>query len=162
MSKQELLKEAKPISFNTEMVRAILDNRKTVTMRKIKNIPKNYVWFRWDEDEDETFGITDGWRILESIRVKPKYKTGDMLQVIEVVNDKEIPLEIFLKVTAVKVERMEDITEEEAVKEGFITTFRDGLYMTAKEMFLKVMMDIYGINDGYVYVYEFERIEVEK
>ena len=36
MNRTELLKTAKPILFNTEMVQAIQDNRKTATRRVIK------------------------------------------------------------------------------------------------------------------------------
>lgn len=36
MNQQELLNKSKPILFNTEMVVAILDNKKTVTRRIVK------------------------------------------------------------------------------------------------------------------------------
>lgn len=36
MTREDALKSAKPILFNTEMVRAILNGRKTVTRRVVK------------------------------------------------------------------------------------------------------------------------------
>lgn len=45
MTRQELLKIAKPILFNTDMVRAILDDIKECTRRIIKEfIPNDAVW----------------------------------------------------------------------------------------------------------------------
>jgi hypothetical protein len=195
VNKQELLKVAKPISFNTEMVRAILDDRKTVTRRKIKNIPDNYEWIGWDSDGSATFGIADGCRILEAMRAKPKYQIGDVLQVIEVAIGKEIPLEIFLKVTNVKVERLKEITEEQAIKEGVRVIpqahsgeiayhnymhgdkkskywlYKGSIYHYVIDSFVSLWNSILKLEDWdkygwdanpWVFVYEFERIEVEE
>lgn len=45
MTREELLKISKPILFNTEMVRAILDDRKGCTRRVVKGyIPEDAIW----------------------------------------------------------------------------------------------------------------------
>lgn len=67
----------KPILFNTEMVRAILDGRKTVTRRLIMPQPKSPVVEHmgvWQE----TIPCANGIRVLV-----PKYKVGDILYVRE-------------------------------------------------------------------------------
>lgn len=73
-------KEMKPILFNTDMVRAILDGRKTVTRRVVKQQPpatsavsmdRPYAaWRFWEDDPSGHL-------------IKPPYKQGDILYVRE-------------------------------------------------------------------------------
>lgn len=76
----------KPILFNTEMVQAILDGRKTVTRRIIKNIPEGM--HRIERDHGKwiaCFGAYDNgifYDYEKPIRPQP-YKTGDILYVRE-------------------------------------------------------------------------------
>lgn len=149
MIRQEILKNAKPILFNTEMVRAILDGRKTMTRRCVKFINgKNPNW---------TGYVKDGLMIYNGTNepcIKPcQYHPGDIMYVRETwgegyeegtyiykADDKlanlpefkesskliyhpsiHMPKEatrIFLKVTNVRVERLEDMTNKDALKEG--------------------------------------------
>lgn len=82
---------------------------------------------------------------------------------------------IFLKVTGVRVERLQDMTEEDALKEGveagalFIDD--ETLEIPAVRRFQKLWnstikksdMDKYGWNENpWVWVIEFERLEVEE
>lgn len=143
----------KPILFNTDMVRAILDERKTVTRRLIKPQP-------------ETFGKALSWKngiySHKSLIKYAQYQIGDTLYVRETYCpnyfDKEImkiaalpgnrnaykadyhkenigdivpepkwtpsihmpkqAARIWLKVTNVKVDRLQDMYVDDAIKEG--------------------------------------------
>ena len=152
----------KPILFNTEMVRSILDGRKTVTRRVIKPQPKSKICYtfagshekdigRWGypsktahEFWGEEFKLTDNIT-EEELKKKwnPPYHADDIMYVRETWAqaaahtffyraDKTIqnilwspsihmPKEaarIFLKVTSVRVERLQDIDDEQAKEEG--------------------------------------------
>lgn len=184
----------KGILFNTEMVRAILDGRKTCTRRIVKPQPTTH------------YGVQC---------IKPPYQPGDILYVRETWNlrfdgekyfykaDKNTSREekrlldyndarwhpsihmpkeaarIWLKVTNVRVERLQDITEDGAEAEGAIDNRGfihspeneyDRIY-TAREYFIKIWdrtikksdLDIYGWDvNPWMWVIEFERCEKPK
>lgn len=208
----------KPILFNTEMVRAIMDGRKSCTRRMVKPQPNEKhtypLGFVTDSTEKKDVGCF-GFGINEysgSIQyTKPQYQPGDILYVretwghpISLNSDKQyvfradkiaesgfkndshiwhpsihMPKEaarIWLKVTNVRVERLQDITEDGAEAEGAIDNRGfihspeneyDRIY-TAREYFIKIWdrtikksdLDIYGWDvNPWVWVIEFERCE---
>lgn len=154
MTREAALKVAKPILFNTEMVRAIQGGTKTITRRVLKNQdPERAFNYDYVNDTDgiarEVDLICDmGNNVLEAMVNKIPYFAGDILYVRETwspvsVNPKRylykthcpeadnlpvkwhpsihMPKEaarIFLRVTNVRVERLQDITEEQAIHEG--------------------------------------------
>ena len=90
----------KPILFNTDMVRAILDGRKTVTRRVVKPQPKSHIAYAcmgsgcgkwgypgkdaWEYWDDESFRLPDGISQDELKRIwTPPCHTGDILYVRE-------------------------------------------------------------------------------
>lgn len=127
--------ELKPILFNTDMVRALLAGRKTVTRRVVKPQPDEH--------------LTTGENALELLaEACAPYRPGDLLYVRETwTQDGDVyrykagfcdqnrkwrpsihmPKEaarIFLRVTDVRVERLQDITELDILeKEGLSLDF---------------------------------------
>lgn len=132
-----------PILFNMEMVRSILDGRKSCTRRIIKPQPQGYF-----EVSEEPLYIydTDG----KQGKITPPYQPGDILYVRETWSEwtdgylykawnspfpqaGESPVmkwhpsihmpkeaaRIWLKVTDVTVERLQEITEDGVWDEGF-------------------------------------------
>jgi hypothetical protein len=110
----------RPIIFNSEMVNAILEGRKTQTRRVVKPQPDegfimmprrnkrgNTVWMEWKSNIDGKTEIFSGlgwdkWKC-------PYGKIGDKL----------LASGITLEITNIRVERLQDISEEDAEKEGF-------------------------------------------
>lgn len=133
----------KPILFNAEMVRAILDGRKTVTRRLVKFLSRKNP--NWTGDVKDGLMLYNGRN--EPCIKKAPYQPGDILYVRESYSelsfgyvykaDREnidhlgnvikwhpsiyMPKEaarIWLKVTDVRVERLQEITEVGIQKEG--------------------------------------------
>ena len=182
----------KPILFNTEMVRAILDGRKTVTRRLVKFLSrKNPNW---------TGYVKDGLMLYngrnEPCIKKAPYQPGDILYVRESYSELSfgyvykadgenidhlgnviqwhpsihMPKEaarIWLKVTDVRVERLQDMWASDVSKEGLLfnkpTTVDEMLLAFAKlwnSAIKKSDIDSYGWNaNPWVWVIEFERCE---
>ena len=217
----------KQILFNTEMVRAILDGRKSCTRRIVKPqqlvglLPdkcKNGVQEEFLKEKKFMFkpycNMTDSELIMTSYK-KP-YQPGDILYVRETWfkglkrymyradysdtekfyrDGKEIEMKwhpsihmpkeaarIWLKVTDVRVERLQDITPKDAENEGVGNLFYEDIgyseknygtevdpeYGIAKEQFSwlwdstikKSDLDFYGWDaNPWVWVIEFERCD---
>lgn len=130
----------KPILFNTEMVRAILEGRKTVTRRVVKPQPESRPTpMKKDSCWPGCFAIQGTAKVI-----RPPYQPGDTLWVRETwaksmagtfmyqADDKAIMVErwrpsihmpreaarLFLRVTGVRVERLKDIDGHGILKEG--------------------------------------------
>jgi hypothetical protein len=202
----------KPILFQTDMVKAILEGRKTQTRRIVKPQPagahtvldcEDNIWYFMCGHIDK-HALTD-W--TEAV-ICP-HRVGDILWVRETwskdtnsdyvyrtnygdseddsfpastfkwhpsIHMPRLAARIFLKVTDVRVERLNDITEKDAIKEGFINTFGfihspDNVYdpppTTARSKFITDFCRIYAkneldtYNNPWVWVIEFERTELK-
>ena len=235
----------KPILFNTDMVRAILDGRKTVTRRVVKPQPKSHIAYAcmgsgcgkwgypgkdaWEYWDDESFRLPDGISKDELKRLwTPPCHTGDILYVRETwaygyvdTTDFEcrcnecffeelkagtkkdsflmpryfyrtesldglnvrwrpsihMPKEaarLFLRVTGVRVERLQDITSEQIDAEGckeWAYSAKTGELLPSGPSFFQIKWDrtikpadlpLYGWDaNPWVWVIEFERISKE-
>lgn len=74
----------KPILCNTEMVRAILGNRKTVTRRVLKQQPPKDVMGTYEQMDDGSYQLKVApYESIYDYEVKPPYQVGDILYVRE-------------------------------------------------------------------------------
>lgn len=148
----------KPILFNTEMVQAISDGRKTVTRRVVKPQPPDVpsVKFREIRNGNAVFEWDCSTNLCER---KAKYNVGDILWVRETweylnyagenngyvyrasengqlwenastdwtwhpsIHMPKEAARLFLRVTGVRVERLQDITSEQMLSEGIDVKF---------------------------------------
>lgn len=155
----------RPIIFNTEMVKAILDGRKTVTRRPVKNVPiddydkndKSYGPFTSDKYGDyhktseycpfgqigdrlyvrETIDINgyldlyyraDNEAVMNDMPDNWYYRRPDFVGSISSIHMPKWAARIWLEITDIRVERVQDITEEGCHAEG-IDWLDDRCYM---------------------------------
>lgn len=208
MKREELLINAKPILFNTEMVKAILDDRKTVTRRVVKvENDSEYMdiinTFGSNENLNSAVFIyfkswnlntpSEGETVYRYTEVKLPYQEGDILYVRETFDEytggycykadwqgvvgkwkpsihmPKAAARLFLKVTNVRVERLHEINKEDYVKEGITNNFIEHMYTSVMDWMIlwdstikEKDLDKYGWKaNPYVWVIEFERVEVE-
>lgn len=203
----------KPILFNTEMVRAILDGKKSCTRRLVKPQPQGY----FEVNENPVYIYDTDWN---QGKITPPYQPGDILYVRETwerfecwncegdergncpkepqksVFDKtcgcymyratdeiygdarwhpsiHMPKEaarIWLKVTDVRLERLQEIPGEDLIKEG-IDLFQSNYVRVAFDKFTNIWnytikksdLNCYGWDaNPWVWVIEFERCKKPK
>ena len=202
----------KPILFNTEMVKAILDGRKSCTRRIVKGfIPNDAKWgytaftpkgciscrgtfadgygekfFKLPCEQGDILYVRETWKKAPNgYYYYEDWQRDDIADVTKWKPSIHMPKEaarIWLKVTDVRVERLQDITPKDAENEGVGDLFYEDIgyseknygtevdkdYGIAREQFAwlwdstikKSDLDRYGWDaNPWVWVIEFERCE---
>lgn len=199
----------KPILFNTEMVKSILEGRKTVTRRITKmdlsqldtdDLDKNYLYLEDEYGEShhlleyapyqigDILWIRETWssyKVKKPAKAIPEdfkdiayiYKAdgvensdGSKIKWHPSIHMPKSVARIFLKVTDVRVERLQEITENDVLREGFRDYFdidTDVFYPSGHNFKTlwdstvnKKDLDMYGWDSNcWVWVVEFERVE---
>ncbi len=165
--------------FNSSMVQALLSGRKTVTRRllKPKNKPKigvgDLIYVK------ETFMECEG-----KIIYKADYPNNEVIKWTPALFMPKKHSRIWLEVTEIRVEKLQDITEEEAIAEGILCfeyvepigfycnylakeltyqQFREAQFATATESYKSLWESINGVGawdeNPYVSVIQFRRID---
>jgi hypothetical protein len=177
----------RPILFSTPMVKALLDGRKTMTRRVLKPQPEDGAYPHHDEADGVAFANPCSfhkYRFFSGDRLWVRetwYSTPDKKDLLGYVADNDIPhgkpyrirpsifmsrtdSRIDLEITGVRVERLQEITEEDAMNEGVNWQDTAGLArFTAKKLFINLWDSINGkkypwSSNPFVWVVEFKRI----
>lgn len=189
----------KPILFNTEMVRAILDGRKDATRRIVKGFisddavwgytaftPKGYIscrgtfadgygekFFKLPCEPGDILYVRETWKKAPNgYYYYEDWQRNDIADVTKWKPSIHMPKEaarIWLKVTDVRVERLQEITSEQICREGVEVEYPHVLNGEEKRYAFsrlwdstikKSDLDRYGWNASpWVWVIEFERCE---
>ena len=181
-----------PILFNTEMVRAILDGRKDATRRIVKGfIPDDAVWgytaftpkgyiscrgtfadgygekfFKLPCEPGDILYVRETWKKAPNgYYYYEDWQRDDIADVTKWKPSIHMPKEaarIWLKVTNVRVERLHDMTDDDAEAEGCFdyTSTALGFPDVWDSTIKKSDLDRYGWDaNPWVWVIEFERCE---
>lgn len=168
----------KPILFNTEMVKAILDGRKTSTRRVIQeNILEEFINLNWNPDENihllpykikDILYVRETWRkqiIDKNANIEIQYKADFNKEELACCGRRggytpckwrspscmpKSAARIFLKVTDIKVQSLQNITEDEARQEGSIPMIWYQPYGTKNEGEQRYIGDIYKQRINYI------------
>nr|DAQ42568.1 MAG TPA: ASCH domain protein [Caudoviricetes sp.] len=189
----------KPILFNTEMVRAILDGRKDATRRIVKGfIPDDAVWgytaftpkgyiscrgtfadgygekfFKLPCEPGDILYVRETWKKAPNgYYYYEDWQRNDIADVTKWKPSIHMPKEaarIWLKVTDVRVERLQEITAEQIGREGVEVEYPHVLNGEEKRYAFSTLwnstvkksdLDRYGWNaNPWVWVIKFERCE---
>lgn len=189
----------KPILFNTEMVRAILDGRKDATRRIVKGfIPDDAVWgytaftpkgyiscrgtfadgygekfFKLPCEPGDILYVRETWKKAPNgYYYYEDWQRNDIADVTKWKPSIHMPKEaarIWLKVTDVRVERLQEITSEQICREGVEVEYPHVLNGEEKRYAFSTLwnntikksdIDRYGWDaNPWVWVIKFERCE---
>lgn len=189
----------KPILFNTEMVRAILDGRKDATRRIVKGfIPDDAVWgytaftpkgyiscrgtfadgygekfFKLPCEPGDILYVRETWKKAPNgYYYYEDWQRNDIADVTKwkpSIHMPKVAARIWLKVTDVRVERLQEITSEQICREGVEVEYPHLLNGEEKRYAFsrlwdstikKSDLDRYGWNaNPWVWVIKFERCE---
>jgi len=114
------------IKMNAQSVRDTLDGQKTMFREPTDEIPMSYLEYC----ENNSNGDYASWLLTKSPMALAKYKVGEVLKVIEVkaitCSDSSEPelmefdTDAKIRITGRKLEYLQDISEEDCIKEGVI------------------------------------------
>lgn len=178
MQKGDPMKE-KPIIFNGPMVRAILEGRKTQTRRPVKPQPTPGVPWRGPIAPGDVLWVRETWWDIPDPSPKDLREGADTWPNVAYPATDEAPVytewgwkkrpsihmprwasRITLEVTDVRVERVQEITEEDCQAEGVLFRVpRGGGYRrTFEALWGEIYPDSWGRNE-WVWVIEFRRVK---
>lgn len=165
MTRAELLRIAKPILFNTDMVRATLDDRKTATRRCVKPKSKNacgfYVIHRMSDNAFEgVYDYDENERQFDSSQTPP-CNPGDILYVREsgIIQsmknfDKRVKIYfpaddslVEFKVTPDEYERLSNFPENKKISPYWLTKQESRIFLKVTDVRVERLQDMETVDD---------------